>query len=144
MRDALDLVTNGLISSMEFIASSMVASKHHGRSVVLNHCSELPIAGYKSQLENSDYFALRVFGALPPSTHAVFRQEKHLRGSVRVLPEGLSTPGPCGLWGFQFEEATSESFFSLEGSGCCLRQTVPRWSALSSAEAVSFLVGPKS
>ena len=43
MRDALDLVTNDLLSFMEFIAPSMVASKHHDRSVVFNHCSGLPI-----------------------------------------------------------------------------------------------------
>ena len=39
-----DLVTNALLSSMEFIASSMVASKHHDHSVVFNHCSGLPFA----------------------------------------------------------------------------------------------------
>ena len=85
MRDALDLVTNGLISSMEYNTSTMVASKHYGRSVVLNHCSENAIADYKAQLENSKYNDPGVFGALPPSTHAIFWHEKHLRGSVHVL-----------------------------------------------------------
>ena len=39
-RDAMELINNGLYSSMEYNAATMVASKHHGRKVVLNHCSQ--------------------------------------------------------------------------------------------------------
>ena len=38
-RDAMELVNNGLFSSMEYNAATMVASKHHARKVVLNHYS---------------------------------------------------------------------------------------------------------
>ena len=38
-RDAMELVTNGLFSSMEYNAATLVASKHHARKVVLNHYS---------------------------------------------------------------------------------------------------------
>ena len=119
MRDALDLVSNGLLSSREFIAPTMVASKHHDRSVVLNHCSELPIAVFISQLENSDYFALRMFGALL-LPHMLFSGKKALkRFGVWLAVEDLSSPGPC--WGVTDCRSHFRSFFSLEGSGCCLR-----------------------
>ena len=35
VRDGIDLVTNGLFSSMEYNASTLIASKHHAPSVVL-------------------------------------------------------------------------------------------------------------
>ena len=81
----MDLVTNGLLSSMEYKTSTMVTSKHHDHSVVLNHCSENAIADYKHSWRTK-YNDPGMFGALPPSTHAIFWHEKHPRGSVHVLP----------------------------------------------------------
>ena len=37
-----------------------------------------------------------MFGALPPSTHAVFWQEKHLRGSVHISPGDIQPQVPAG------------------------------------------------
>ena len=45
--DGMDPMTNGLHSTCEYNAATMVASKHHRRSVVLNHCSDLAHADYK-------------------------------------------------------------------------------------------------
>ena len=46
-RDAMELVNNGLFSSMEYNAATMVASKHHARSLVLNHSTHSKDADLK-------------------------------------------------------------------------------------------------
>ena len=47
MRNGLQFLKNGLISSCEMNAATVVASKHEGRSAVLSRCSELPAAGFR-------------------------------------------------------------------------------------------------
>ena len=53
MRNGLQLLKNGLVSSCEINAATVVASKHEGRSAVLSRCTELPAAGYKNVLMNT-------------------------------------------------------------------------------------------
>ena len=65
MRDAMDLVTNGLFSLMEYNASTIVASKHQRRAVVLNRCTEQAKADLKKQVENSKYNDPGTFGEMP-------------------------------------------------------------------------------
>ena len=72
MRDAMDLVTNGLFSLMEYNASTIVASKHQRRAVVLNRCTEQAKADLKKQVENSKYNDPGTFGEMPHSSHALF------------------------------------------------------------------------
>ena len=51
----MDLVTNEFFSSRDYNASTMVASIHQGRSVVLNLYTELAKADLKDQMENSNF-----------------------------------------------------------------------------------------
>ena len=84
VRDAKKLVSNGLHSSMEYNAATMVASKHLGHSVVLSHCTERNSADWKSQLLDSKYNDPYLFGFLPSSSHAIFYNDKS-KGSVSLL-----------------------------------------------------------
>ena len=93
----MDLVTNGLFSSMEYNASTMVASKHHARSVVLNHSTEQAKADLKDQVENSKYNDPGTFGEMPDSAHCLFWHLKRERGDIRVKPGPIQpevNPGP--------------------------------------------------
>ena len=85
LRDGLQLVSNGLHSSCEVIVNSVVVSRHHGRSVVLNHCSENPNAGYKAQLDHIKYDLDTLFGAFPMSSMTYFLQDKDKKGYVSVF-----------------------------------------------------------
>ena len=92
MRDAMKLVTNGLHSTMEYNAATMVASKHLGRAVVLIHCTKRQTADWKSQLLDSKYNDPYLFGVLPCSSHQNF---------IAIRPRVLficswrySSPGP--------------------------------------------------
>merc|ERR1712033_91986 len=51
----MELIKKGLLSSMEYKTTTIVASKHHGRKVVLNHYIQSPRAKLKEQVENSGY-----------------------------------------------------------------------------------------
>ena len=72
IRDAMELVKNGLLSSMEYNAATMVASKRHARKVVLNHSTQSPLADLKEQVENSKYNDPGAFGEMPQSAYCFF------------------------------------------------------------------------
>ena len=72
MRNGLQFLKNGLISSCEMNAATVVASKHEGRSAVLSRCSELPAAGYKNVLMNTGYGHSTLFGPAPRSVLSRF------------------------------------------------------------------------
>ena len=80
----MKLVSNGLHSSMEYNAATLVASKHLGRSVVLSHCTERNSADWKSQLLDSKYNDPYLFGFLPSSSRTIFYNDKS-KGSVSLL-----------------------------------------------------------
>ena len=71
-RDAMELINNGLFSSMEYNAATMVASKHHGRKVVLNHCNQSKESDHIEQLENTKYNDEALFGEMPLSSHCLY------------------------------------------------------------------------
>ena len=71
-RDAMELVNNGLFSSMEYNAAIMIASKHHARRVVLNHSTHSKDADLKDQVDNSKYNDPGAFGEMPISAHCLF------------------------------------------------------------------------
>ena len=54
----MELVNNGLFSSMEYNAATMVASKHHARSLVLNHSTHSKDADLKIKLI-TQYFMIQ-------------------------------------------------------------------------------------
>ena len=43
----------------------MVAARHHGRKMVLNHCYQGQYANYKQQIENTTYNCEQLFGEMP-------------------------------------------------------------------------------
>ena len=98
LRDGLQLVANGLHSSSEINVATLVASRHHGRSVVLNHCSENANADYKADLDRTKYNQDTLFGSLPLSYMTFFSQDKDTKGYVRVLKSDIQNlPGKAGV-----------------------------------------------
>ena len=95
----MELVNNGLFSSMEYNAATMVASKHHARKVVLNHSTQSRDADLKEQVENSKYNDPGAFGEMPRSAHCLYwflRKDVgniHLRAGP-VRQEIVSGPAP--------------------------------------------------
>ena len=83
-RDAMELINNGLSSSMEYNAATMVASKHHGRKVVLNHCTQSKEADHKEQLENTKYNDEGLFGEMPLSSHCLYWLQRKDVGHVYI------------------------------------------------------------
>ena len=66
----MKLVTNGLHSTMEYNAATMIASSHLGNAVVLSHCTE-----NKSQLLHIKYNDAYLFGVLPLSSRTLFASD---------------------------------------------------------------------
>ena len=98
-RDAMEMVNNGLFSSMEYNAATMVASKHHARRVVLNHSTQSKDADLKDQVENSKYNDPGAFGEMPFSAHCLFLYLKKQQGDIHlkagpVRQEIFSGPAP--------------------------------------------------
>ena len=83
LRDSMKLVTNGLHSSMEYNAATMVASSHLGREVVLSHLTENRSADWKAQLLQSKYNDEYLFGQLPLSSRTTYALDKS-KGPVFV------------------------------------------------------------
>ena len=83
-RDAMELINNGLFSSMEYNAATMVASKHHGRKVVLNHCTQSKEADHIDQLENTKYNDEWLFGEMPLSAHCLYWLQRKEVGHVYI------------------------------------------------------------
>ena len=84
VRDAMELIKNGLFSSMEYNAATMVASKHHARKVVLNHSTQSRLADLKEQVESSKYNDPGAFGDMPFSAHSLFWHLKKEQGDIRL------------------------------------------------------------
>ena len=103
MRNGLQLLKNGLISSCEINAATVVASKHEGRSTVLSRCSELPVAGYKNVLTNTGYGHPTLFGPAPNSVLARFNTEFDRKGIVQAKAKAVdlksqSSTRPKAKW----------------------------------------------
>ena len=79
----MELVNNGLFSSMEYNAATMVASKHHARRVVFNHSTQSKVADLKDQVENSKYNDPGAFGEMLFSAHCLFWHLKE-QGDIRL------------------------------------------------------------
>ena len=84
VRDAMELINNGLYSSMEYNAGTMVASRHHGRKVVLNHCSQSKEADHIDQIENTKYNDEQLFGEMPLSAHHLYWTQRKEVGHIYV------------------------------------------------------------
>ena len=82
----MELIKNGLLSSMEYNAATMVASKHHARKMVLNHSMQSPLAELKEQVENSRYNDPGAFGEMPNSAFCLFYENKKVQGDIRLNP----------------------------------------------------------
>ena len=54
---------------MEYNTGTMVASRHHGRKVVLNHCTQAKYADHIDQIEHTSYYSEQLFGEMPLSAH---------------------------------------------------------------------------
>ena len=80
----MKLINNGLHSSMEYNAATMIASTHLGRSLVLNHCTEKKEANWKEQFLQSKYNDPHLFGVLPNSARAKFTNHMTTYGQVMV------------------------------------------------------------
>ena len=92
LRDGLQVVGNGLQSSMEYNAATMVASSHAGRELVLNQgISQRTNANWKEQLLNSTYNCEFLFGDLPLSSQTVHAHDK-TKGDICV--KGADLPAP--------------------------------------------------
>ena len=83
-QDAMELINNGLYSSMEYNAATMVASKHHGHRVVLNHCSQSREADHINQLRNTKYNDEGLFGEMPLSAHHLYWIQRKEVGHVYI------------------------------------------------------------
>ena len=99
-RDALELIQNGLYSSMEYNTGTMVAARHHGRKMVLNHCYQGQYANYKQQIENTTYNSEQLFGEMPLSAHHYWWTERKEVGHIYVkggpVPKEIYTGPPTG------------------------------------------------
>ena len=73
----------------------MIASRHYGHLVVLNHGSELPSTDYKAQLENYKYNKPYLFGSIPTSTLVAFFHDKSLKGFDRVFSHDIPAKAPA-------------------------------------------------
>ena len=88
----MQVVSNGLGSSMEYNAATMVARSHLGREVVPNHLSEKKEADWKAQLLQSKYNDEYLFGQLPLSSRTFFALDK-IKGPVYVSTGEIPPPG---------------------------------------------------
>ena len=77
-------ISNGLHSSMEYNAATMVASPHLGREVVLSHFTGNRSAVWNDQLLQSKYNDVYLFGQLPSSSRTTFSCDKS-KGPVYVV-----------------------------------------------------------
>ena len=86
IRDAMELLQNGMLSSMEYNTASMVAAKHHARKMVLNHSTQSPQAELKEQVLNSKFNDPGAFGDMPESAMCLFYENRKLQGDIRLKP----------------------------------------------------------
>ena len=84
LRDGLQVASNGLRSSMEYNAATMVASSHSGRLLVNSHLSEDKDVNWKARLLQSTYNSEFLFGSLPLSSET--KHHLSLKGDIKTLP----------------------------------------------------------
>ena len=96
MRNGLQFLKNGLISSCEMNAATVVASKHEGRSAVLSRCSELPAAGYKNVLMNIGYGHSTLIGPAPRSVLSRFNTNSIGKVSCSLRRKAVDRKGQSG------------------------------------------------
>ena len=99
IRDAMELLQNGMLSSMEYNTASIVAAKHHACKMVLNHSTQSPQAELKEQVLNSKFNDPGAFGDMPESAMCLFYENRKLQGDIRLKPgpvrqEIFSGPAP--------------------------------------------------
>ena len=80
----LELISNGLQTSCEINAATIVTFRHHGHFLVLDHCSEFAGANFKAPLENTRYDDPSLFGSLPMYFLTDFYHEKSWKGYLHV------------------------------------------------------------
>ena len=83
-RDAMELINNGLYSSMEYNAGTMVASRHHGRKVVLNHCTQSKETDHIEQIEHTKYNSEQLFGEMSLSALHLYCTQRKEVGHIYV------------------------------------------------------------
>ena len=85
---------------MEYNTGTMVAARHHGRKMVLNHCYQGQHANYKQQIENTTYNSEQLFGEMPLSAHHYWWTERKEVGHIYVkggpVPKEIYTGPPTG------------------------------------------------
>ena len=78
----------------------MVAARHHGRKMVLNHSYQGQHANYKQQIENTTYNSEQLFGEMPLSAHHYWWTERKEVGHIYVkggpVPKEIYTGPPTG------------------------------------------------
>ena len=84
LRDGLQVASNGLRTSMEYNAATMVASSHSGRLLVNSHLSEDKDANWKARLLQSTYNSEFLFGRLPLSSETMHYCAQ--KGGIKSLP----------------------------------------------------------
>ena len=67
---------------MEYNTTTLVASKHHGRKVVLNHSIQSPRAKLKEQVENSGYGYPGILIDLSLSSSILYWHNEEKQGSI--------------------------------------------------------------
>ena len=72
IRDAMELLQSGLLSSMEYNSASIVAAKNHGRKMVLNHSTQTHQAELKEKVINSRFNDPGLFGDMPELAMCLF------------------------------------------------------------------------
>ena len=96
MQNGFHFLKNGLVSSCEFNAATVVASKLEGCSAALSHCTELPAAGYKNVLSNTGYGHSTLFGPAPRSVLSCFFSEFDRKGIVYAKAKAVDRKGRSG------------------------------------------------
>ena len=85
---------------MEYNTGTMVASRHHGRKVVLNHCTQAKYADHIEQIEHTSYYSEQLFGEMPLSAHNLWWTQRKEVGHIYVkggpVPKEIYTGLPPG------------------------------------------------
>ena len=90
-RDGLQVVANGLRSSLEYNAATMVASSHSGRELVLSHAiSTRGDVDWKDQLLQTTYNCQHLFADLPLSSQTSHAWDS--KGDIYVSAADIPSP----------------------------------------------------
>ena len=128
-RDAMELIQNGLNSSMEYNTGTMVASRHHGRKLVLNHCTQVRYADHIEQIEHPGYNSEQLFGDMPLSAHHLWWTQRKEVGHIYVkggpVPKeiDISPPPKKGKGKYNYNQQGKRSSYTHASSNASQTQS---------------------